>query len=229
MPIEMRPAKVPKALPAPPPSPETPAQPIPEPVAEVLPPETASGSTASAASADHLDGLSVAEPAGGTEQGPAPSGVDLGPSGFIPVEAFTATLTLTFHLSGGMLGLKSLSEAPGQQTYQPAAEALYHTIVDTPSMHFLIQPGSVWMQRMIAMGAFALPLGYTVRAELAERRKNRPQSAGKTPPPVAPQPGPSSPPQSPPQTMQEDGQGWRVVPGQSTRVGVLDTLCDVPC
>lgn len=228
MPIEMKPAKAPKALPPPTPNAETPPpQPVPEPVAEILPPETGYGSTASA-SGEHLDGLSVEEPAGGTEQGPVPSGVDLGPAGFIPVDAFTATLTLTFHLSGGMLGLKSLTEAPGQPTYQPAAEALYHTIVDTPSMHFLIQPGGVWMQRAIAMGAFALPLGYTVKAELAERRKNRPQSAGNASPPVAPQPGPSPAPQPPPQTMQDDGQGWQVVPGQSTRIGVLDTLSNVP-
>lgn len=221
MPIEMKPTKA-KPLP----SPETP----PPAPAEILPPspapETVSGSTGSgSADASHLDGLDVAEPAGTSEPEVLPSGVEV-QNGFIPMPAFTATLSMSFTLGGGLLGLKTLSEAPQQQTYPAAAEALYHTIVDTPSLHFLIQPGGVWMQRALAMGAFAVPLGYSVRHELAEKRKNRPvESAGKRPPPTQAQPAQTAHPQPAPAPEM----GTVVpVPGQSTRVGVLDTLSGVP-
>lgn len=227
MPIEMKPVKTPKNVKT-----ETPALPPPAPEA---PPVSATehGSTVSEppagpADTSHLDGLSVAEPEGSENHIDVPSGVSVETNGFVPMPAFTASVGMMFTLSGGLLGLKTLTEAPKQETYPAATEALYHTIVDTPSLHFLIQPGGVWMQRALAMGAFAVPLGYSVKQELAERRKNRPvESAGKRPPPTQPQPAQTAP-TPPPAPPQPEMGSVVVVPGQSTKVGVLDTLSGVP-
>ncbi|WP_298334135.1 hypothetical protein [Asticcacaulis sp.] len=129
---------------------------------------------------------------------------------------------------GSMLGLRTIEEAPDQSSFPAAAQALYDSIVDTPSLHFLIKPETAWGARILAIGMFAVPMARGVQAELAERRKNRPvQSAGKRPPPASPQPVQTAP-TPPPEPAQTEMGNVMVVPGQSTRVGILDTLSGVP-
>lgn len=67
--------------------------------------------------------------------------------------------------------LASMQVAEGDQQARDASDALYGIIAETPWLHFLIQPQSVWFKRIVALGGFAFMKAMAVNAELAERRE----------------------------------------------------------
>ena len=57
----------------------------------------------------------------------------------------------------------------------PAAAAVYDTIREMPSLHFLLRPGGKWMQRAFALGAFGVPVAIGCKIEAQAKRQARAQ------------------------------------------------------
>ncbi len=99
-------------------------------------------------------------------------------SGFMSYDAFDQLFCTTFLISGHTTGLQTLVEAPSLPSRPDATRAMYDAILDTPSLHFIIKPSSIWMQRAFAMGVFFVPLAQGVAGEMrAKRRGNSSQPA----------------------------------------------------
>lgn len=111
----------------------------------------------------HLDRISIGDEAAG-------AGPEL-PPGVLTRDQFRAGLGAAFQLSGGLLGLATLIAAPELDTFPPAADALYDAALESPWLRWLIDPQSVWLQRAIALGAFAVPVAGGCGRELRERRE----------------------------------------------------------
>lgn len=91
-------------------------------------------------------------------------------SGMMTYEAFDQLFCTTFLISGHATGFKTLTDAPALSSRPDATRAMYDAILDTPALHFIINPQSLWMQRAFAMGAFFVPVSIGVANELRERR-----------------------------------------------------------
>ncbi|MGD1880017.1 MAG: hypothetical protein ACFB13_21245 [Kiloniellaceae bacterium] len=150
---------------------------------------------ASMASPDHLAGFTVepvpGEPgqfsngpagaaggdtgAGGAEDalglGLRTSGPDMG-AGFISREVFYDGFRVAFNVGANVPPyLGSLAIGKGEEdAARQAAGVLYDICLETPALHFLVKPGGVWFQRVAAIGAFAVPKGMAVAAELGARK-----------------------------------------------------------
>jgi hypothetical protein len=79
--------------------------------------------------------------------------------GFITYEAFHDGFCAAFELGGHLGKLQTLVEAPQQKNCPDATKAIYDICVETPALHFLIKPGSIWVQRAFAIGSFIVPVG----------------------------------------------------------------------
>lgn len=148
-----------------------PSEPSPE-------PSPSPGPSSPADEAASIEGLAF--------EGEVDSAVNSGAAGagVLTREQFAAGLRAAFALSGGLVGLNTLRQAPEQPSFPPACDALYDTASEVPWLRFLISPDSIWLQRAIAIGAFAVPLGAGCAAELRARRLPRPAPAadsGETP------------------------------------------------
>lgn len=95
------------------------------------------------------------------------------PSGMITYEIFDDGFCKAFQLGGHLSGLNTLVMAADQPARPDATRAMYDIILDTPSLHFLITPSSLWMQRALAIGMFVVPVGLGVSQELAAKRAAR--------------------------------------------------------
>lgn len=69
--------------------------------------------------------------------------------------------------------LASLQVAEGDEAARKASDALYEIVQETPFLHFLIQPQSLWFKRLVALGTFGGLKIMAVAGELSERRKAR--------------------------------------------------------
>lgn len=80
---------------------------------------------------------------------------------FVPAHTMPATL----------MKIKSLHIQPDEkESARQASDAIYDTIMDTPILHFIIKPSSVWVQRALVIWAYAAPKAAAVREEI--RMKN---------------------------------------------------------
>ncbi len=86
-------------------------------------------------------------------------------------DEFCQMMAGIFQFSGGVTGLTTLAEAPNQPTANPAFGALWETAYETPSMRWLIEPQSVILQRIVTIGAFAIPTARSVTVEVKAKRK----------------------------------------------------------
>jgi hypothetical protein len=91
---------------------------------------------------------------------------------FISQEAFFMAFCQAFNIAACIPPyLQSLSIDDSEQAQaRGASDALYDICLETPAMHFLIQPGGVWFQRVAAISAFALPKAMGAAAEIRARR-----------------------------------------------------------
>ena len=89
---------------------------------------------------------------------------------FIGVDAFWLGFRATHEIPGHLLSLRSLLQHIERPEARPASDAIYRICERTPSLHFLIKPGSAWMADAVTVGMYAFPLAMGVRAELAGRR-----------------------------------------------------------
>ena len=108
------------------------------------------------------------EQADGGDQLPAAAKRD---DGTLTKEAWIAQLRVGF--AGGAVFLQSqtLTVATDWPTFQPAAEKLYESIDDVPSLRFLLRPLGKWPERIVVILAFGLPLAAGLKAEAAERKR----------------------------------------------------------
>lgn len=95
------------------------------------------------------------------------------PSGKITYEIFDDGFCKAFQLGGHLSGLNTLVQAAEQPARPDATRAMYDIILDTPALHFLITPSSLWMQRALAIGMFVVPVGLGVSQELAAKQAAR--------------------------------------------------------
>lgn len=157
------------------PIPET-APKISEPISETSPETAPINQTHSGSDGGHLDAIVIGdEPGAPPAPAPGPATAEAtAAGGFVTREIFARNFSGAFAFAGGMTGLQSLSNAPQAATCKPAADALYDTCRDTPWLNFLVKPGSLWVQRALAIGAFVVPLGREVSGEVRARRYSSP-------------------------------------------------------
>lgn len=120
----------------------------------------------SSADADHLAGITFDEPAGtGAGSEPAPAGG----AAVLSKDDFFANFSGLFNVAAALTHLGTLAVDTADPAARGASDAIYDTAADTPWLRFLIEPSNVWIQRAMALGAFAAPKALAVRAELASR------------------------------------------------------------
>jgi len=124
-----------------------------------------------------------------------------------PVAAFDiwrGTFAAAFRIGGQFSGLDTLRGAPDLGEFDPAARAIYDTVWDAPSFHWLLAPELKFGERGTAIFAFAAALYMGCRKELADRREPPPaRSSPAKPAKVAAEDIPADPPPPPHEDMQE--------------------------
>ena len=96
-------------------------------------------------------------------------------------EEFHKVFCLAFNVGSAVTRLKSLTVNEGDDRAINCSRAIYDTCLEIPALHFLLQPGGKWGGRILAIGAFAIPMSLAVKDELQERhRAGAVSSAGGT-------------------------------------------------
>jgi|GEM_PF-3170573 len=115
---------------------------------------------------DHFDDL-LGESLGGSDGGQPPTDGHMLDHG-----AFHALFCVSFNTASTVTKLQSLSVDKEDEACQNCTRALYETILDIPMLHFVLKPSGKWMERMIAIGMFTVPMAIGVSQELAARRNS---------------------------------------------------------
>lgn len=92
------------------------------------------------------------------------------PPGLITYEIFRDSVGGGIKLTGQVTQLQTLIGACDESSWPEASRAMYDTILETPSLHWLIKPGAVWMQRTIAIGSWAVPVMVGCGREMKARK-----------------------------------------------------------
>lgn len=113
----------------------------------------------------HFDGL--------IEQAQATDAIAQAPAAPVMLgsDEFTKLFFAGFNVAHGISGLQSLKIPEGDSSATACAGALHETIMDIPSLHFLLMPQGKWIPRIMAIAAFTIPVGRGVADEMRERRK----------------------------------------------------------
>lgn len=106
--------------------------------------------------ADGIDG----EPAAANENA----------AGLLTKDQFWEGFRGCFNVGQQVTALESLGVPANDMGARAASDAVYDIALETEYLRFLIQPGNVWVQRALVIGAFTFPKYMGVKAELAERR-----------------------------------------------------------
>lgn len=93
------------------------------------------------------------------------------------VDEFHKIFCLGFNVASSVTRLKSLAVDANDGAAKGCSAAIYETCLEIPALHFLLQPGGKWGGRILAIGAFVVPMSIGVKEELAERRKQVLQSS----------------------------------------------------
>ncbi|WP_157831997.1 hypothetical protein [Thalassospira marina] len=94
------------------------------------------------------------------------------PGEFIGPEAFFVGFCTAFNLTSLIPPyVKSLKiEITEMQQARAASDEMYEICLETPGLHFIIQPGGVWYKRLSVIGMFMVPKVMGVAKELREKR-----------------------------------------------------------
>jgi hypothetical protein len=141
-------------------------------------PSSATGSEATSG-AEHLDHIEIpAEAIGAGEEGAGAPGAPAAPAR-VTREQFAELLAAALGIAGAVTGLRSLPIADAERpAFMPAAGAVYDTVVEIPALHWLLEPGNVYVQRALVVAAFVVPKARAVADELAAVRAARAKPAG---------------------------------------------------
>lgn len=137
--------------------------------------ETVNNSEASLSPDDggHLDGILLTDDAPAANDG----GASVVVGDVVPMAEWIAGFLGGFNLAGNFVqALKILPEEEGKA--RAAAEAIYATAVEVPSLRFLIAPQGKWIGRGVAVAMFLGPKVTGARAEIVERRAKAKALAG---------------------------------------------------
>lgn len=77
-----------------------------------------------------------------------------------------------FKFARHMSGIKSLDITPqNEEAAKGAADAVYETIMDIPSLHWMLDKAlfGKWGERAFAIAAFSIPMAMAVKEELSQR------------------------------------------------------------
>ncbi|MDG1286385.1 MAG: hypothetical protein P8P30_02345 [Rickettsiales bacterium] len=169
----------PQPIPAPPPLPPKEV----EPESQNLQNETPE--TASSIELEHLESINISDaletaneaPLGDEgfsigDENPIGEESDLASSGVLSADEFYNGVFSPLHtVPAALLKLESL---PIRQSEEPAArnasDALYDIALETPLFRFLIEPSNLWVQRAVAIGAYAIPKSRAVMFEIKARK-----------------------------------------------------------
>ncbi|MDO8840428.1 MAG: hypothetical protein Q7V31_16060 [Parvibaculum sp.] len=96
-------------------------------------------------------------------------------AGLIPKDDFFAMFQLCFHAPNlvpvSPFPLESLPIKPDEmQAARAASDAIYDIASETAYLRWLVEPGSLWMQRALAILPFVGVKLWAIRAELASRK-----------------------------------------------------------
>ena len=117
----------------------------------------------------HIDEpIDAVENEAGGDPGPDGAACDT-PPGTLTREQFKDAFGGALTLAGTLTQLQTLKGSPDLPSFPPAADAIYDTALDSPWLRFLIEPGSVWAARVLAIAAFAGPVAFGCRHEIAAR------------------------------------------------------------
>lgn len=89
----------------------------------------------------------------------------------IPYEVFHEGFTKSLQLVGHLSQLQTLTAAGDEKTCPDATRAMYDIILETPALHFMIMPGSIWVQRAFAIGSFMVPVTMATLAEIKAKQQ----------------------------------------------------------
>lgn len=116
------------------------------------------------------------------------------PAGCIPKDDFFAMFQLCFHMPNLVpvppFPLECLPIKPEEmQAARAASDAIYDIAAESEYLRWLVEPGSVWMQRVMAIGPFVAVKAMAIRAEIASRRPDpvagsMPEAPAQASPPV---------------------------------------------
>lgn len=142
----------------------------------------------------HLEALEAeiaAEERGGADADDAMATGDVAAAGLISKDDFFSMMQVCFAVPNVMpfppFPLESLPIKPEeQQAARAASDAIYEIAAESAYLRWLVEPGSVWMQRALAIGPFVAMKAMAIRAELAAR--NETPRTIMDPEPVAPDP-----------------------------------------
>lgn len=112
------------------------------------------------------EGFSIGdEPPIGDETG-------LAESEFLSPDQFFEGVFVPLHaVPGAVFQLQSLPIASHErQSARAASDALYETALEFPMFHFLIKPENIWVQRALAIGAYAIPKAQAVAMEIRAKK-----------------------------------------------------------
>lgn len=81
-------------------------------------------------------------------------------------------------MPGAMLQLQSLPiQSKEMQSARGASDAIYEIAEESSIFRFLIEPGNIWVQRAIAIAAYAIPKSQSVIVEIKAKQAQRQQAA----------------------------------------------------
>lgn len=117
------------------------------------------GSQPISTEANHFDDLLKEELGQGDETGIA----------VLSKDDFFRVFCGVFQAASLATGLKSMNVESSDDRACGASGAIYDTIQDVPSLRFLLSPQGKWFQRVLIVGAFAVPMAQAVGIEMGER------------------------------------------------------------
>lgn len=125
-------------------------------------------------SAPHLEGLETDDPELRETQAPGDGDSDSA-AGLLSREHFYSMFQVAFAapnlLPAWPLPLEALPIKAGEdRAARAASDAIYDIALETPALRWLIEPQSVWLQRLMVIGAFAVPKAAAVSREIAHKR-----------------------------------------------------------
>lgn len=103
------------------------------------------------------------------------TGLGVSAPNFISKDTFHNNICGGLSLAGTMAGLQSLKTDLEDNTARASNDAIYEIILDTPMLHFVLNPQGKWIARISAILAFAVPKAMAVASELEAKQAEQVQ------------------------------------------------------
>jgi len=111
-------------------------------------------------------------------------GENLDRSQILSGDDFHELFCVGMNTASAVMQIKSLSVQKEDEACRNATRAMYETILDIPSLRFMLQPQNKWLERAIAIGVFTVPMAQAVANETAQKKaaqKSKSKTGNKQP------------------------------------------------